>query len=130
MLEPITPYQPCVPTLQETAMPPAPFTPSAPVILGTPGTASTPSMPPVPQPSVMVQRTWDPNAPWTTMAAPNSPPPTYSSVAECSKLTIAHFSFPHEASNLLVRNGCRIEACEHVYAALWLESQDWVPAFM
>jgi len=120
--EPVTLYEPCAPTLQETTISPAPFTPCAPVILGTPATASTASMPPVPQPSAMVQCTWDPNALQTTTTVQDSPPPTYSSVAECSELTMAHFRFPHEASSLLEQNGCRIKVCEHVHAALQLES--------
>ena len=78
----------------------------------------------------MVQCTWDPNALWTTTTVQDSPPPTYSSVAECSELTMAHFRFPREASSLLEQNGCRIEVCEHVHAALQLESQYWVLAFV
>ena len=43
---------------------------------------------------------------------------------------MAHFGFPQQASNLLVRNGLTIEVCEHVHAALQLESQYWVPSFV
>jgi len=51
-------------------------------------------------------------------------------VAPSSGLNLTHFGFPQQASSLLVRNGLVIEVCEHVHAALQLESQYWVPSFV
>ena len=66
---------------------------------------------------------------WSTHALPHLPP-VQNTVAECSQLTLAHFRFPHDVVTLMERNALSIQQCEQVHAAIQLESQRWVPAFI
>ena len=63
-------------------------------------------------------------------SGPDSPPPSYNSVTECSQLTLSRFRFPYEVCELLEFHGLTIQTCEDIHRALQLTPQDWLEAFV
>jgi hypothetical protein len=66
----------------------------------------------------------------STTGLPDSPPPSYDSVAECLLLTLARFRFPYEACSLLELYALTTQTCEDIHTALQLDPEDWLPAFL